>query len=182
MFFIFCVLIRFSDEIPMRGQTHRDAGKPKRMWFIRMPFGCPARDEHGAFESNISYGSAAFIGKSFIRNAGNPSAMDTFGLAKSEISSLTYPAKPLRAYGFYAALVLYCYRMARAVEISRIFIRYPHHSSMANGSNHDSMPALCSALAAGSGRKSSRGHCSVGPMEEAIRCTTIFITDPRWGY
>jgi hypothetical protein len=50
-----------SPRVSRRATTHESL---MRMGFFRMPFGCPARGENGAFKSIIYYGSVSFHSKS----------------------------------------------------------------------------------------------------------------------
>ena len=46
-----------SPRVSRRATTHESL---MRMGFFRMPFGCPARGENGAFESIVYYGRDSF--------------------------------------------------------------------------------------------------------------------------
>ena len=49
-----------SPRVSRRSTTHESL---MRMVFFRMPFGCPARGENGAFESIVYYGRDSFHSK-----------------------------------------------------------------------------------------------------------------------
>ena len=49
-----------SPRVSRRSTTHESL---MRMGFFRMPFGCPARGENGAFESIVYYGRDSFHSK-----------------------------------------------------------------------------------------------------------------------
>ena len=49
-----------SPRVSRRATTHESL---MRMVFFRMPFGCPARGENGAFESIVYYGRDSFHSK-----------------------------------------------------------------------------------------------------------------------